>query len=446
MKAYELNMDGLVGPTHNYAGLSFGNLASTDNAQSTSNPQASALQGIAKMRFMHELGLKQALLPPHQRPNLSLLWQLGFTGTHTQQISKAAKQAPHLLAASYSASAMWTANAATVSPSNDSLDSKVHFTAANLIANLHRQQEAHFTSQILQHLFADPNYFVHHQPIPCSFLTADEGAANHNRLCLSHGQPGLQLFVYGRKDSHTSNKYPARQTYEASAAIARNHVLAPDKVLFACQNSKAIDQGIFHNDVIAVANERVLLLHEETFSQQDQVINALLSQADFPLQIIQIGHKQVSVAEALASYLFNSQLVSLPNSEKMLLVAPQECQTHSRVQECITNLLADSANSIQAVHYFDLKQSMRNGGGPACLRLRVVLNERELQAMHQGVLLTTHTLDTLDAWVKKHYRCELKQQDLADPSLMDESLRALDELTQILHLGSIYPFQNERTA
>lgn len=145
MNVYELNMDGLVGQTHHYAGLSSGNIASTNNALSISNPQAAARQGLEKMRRLYNMGLKQGLLPPHQRPNLNLLYQLGFKGTPSEQINKAYKTAPELLSACYSASCMWTANAATVSASVDTEDNKVHFTAANLISNLHRHQEADFS-------------------------------------------------------------------------------------------------------------------------------------------------------------------------------------------------------------------------------------------------------------------------------------------------------------
>ena len=50
--AREFNFDGLVGPSHNYAGLSFGNVASFSNVKSASNPKQAALQGLAKMRAL----------------------------------------------------------------------------------------------------------------------------------------------------------------------------------------------------------------------------------------------------------------------------------------------------------------------------------------------------------------------------------------------------------
>ena len=448
MNVYELNMDGLVGPTHHYAGLSAGNIASTTNALSPSNPQAAARQGLAKMRLLHNMGLKQGLLPPHQRPNLDLLRQLGFTGSPTEQINKANKAAPELLSACYSASSMWSANAATVSASKDTADGKVHFTAANLVSNLHRHQEADFSKKLLNYIFANPEYFTHHPVLPRSSVTGDEGAANHNRLCKSHADSGINLFVFGKKalgsrvNHPEPSKYPARQTREASEAIARSHLLNSDQVIFAYQNAAAVDKGVFHNDVIAVANESVFLLHEEAFCNQSQVLQALKDKSNFPLTLIEISNKIISVEDAVESYLFNSQLISLPDQKNMMLLAPFECQNNPKVKHCIDEIINDSSNPINSVHYLDLKQSMRNGGGPACLRLRVPLNELEIDAMHPGVLVNNHLLDVLDKWVMKHYRTELLATDLADPQLINESWQALDELTQILKMGSIYPFQS----
>ncbi|BCA95427.1 N-succinylarginine dihydrolase [Legionella antarctica] len=451
MNTYELNMDGLVGLTHHYAGLASGNIASTVNALSPSNPQAAARQGLDKMRILHNMGLKQGVLPPHQRPNLHLLYQLGFNGTPEEQIRKASKIAPELLSACYSASSMWTANAATVSASLDTLDNKIHFTAANLVSNLHRHQEADFSKKLLHTIFSNSNFFNHHPVLPRSTITGDEGAANHNRLCQSHGHPGINLFVYGKRALRTNGphsepqKYPARQTREASEAIVRSHQLNHQQVIFACQNSDAIDQGVFHNDVISVANESVFIIHAEAFHNQEDILNTLRDKAEFPLTIIELSKEQLSVKDAVNTYLFNSQLITLPDQNNMMLIAPFECQNNPRVKACIQAILSDNSNPVNKVHYLDLKQSMRNGGGPACLRLRIPLNEKELIAMSQGVLIDDQLLDHLDHWILKHYRTELHTKDLADPQLMNESLEALDELTQILRLGSIYPFQNELT-
>jgi succinylarginine dihydrolase len=442
---FELNLDGLVGPTHNYSGLASGNIASTHNALTRSNPQAAARQGIEKMRLLHRMGFKQGILPPHQRPNLELLFQLGFRGPIAKQLQDAYKAAPELLGASYSASSMWTANAATITPSIDALDGKTHFTAANLVSNLHRHQEADFSHKILKFIFADPHYFSHHPILPRSTAMGDEGAANHSRICKSHSQQGIHLFVYGKqtfaKEAIGPLKYPARQTREASEAIVRNHQLPLERVVFAQQNPQAIDQGVFHNDVISVANESLMLVHEQAFINQDAVLNELRQKASFPLTIIELTQEQLAISDAVASYLFNSQILTLPQAQQMLLLAPSECEYNIPVKECIDSLIADPTNPITAVQFMDLRQSMRNGGGPACLRLRVPLNEQELKTMHQGILVDERLLDALDHWVLKHYRSELTPRDLIDPQLINESLQALDELTQLLKLGSIYPFQ-----
>ena len=84
---------------------------------------------------------------------------------------------------------------------------------------------------------------------------------------------------------------------------------------------------------------------------------------------------------------------------------------------------------------------MQNGGGPACLRLRVALKEHELLAINPHTQITNNKFIELNQWVDKHYRDELSIADLADPNLLNESQTALDELTQILQLGSVYPFQ-----
>ncbi len=440
MTTYELNLEGLVGPTHHYAGLSWGNTASTSNAHQLSNPRAAALQGLHKMELLHGLGIQQAVLPPHQRPDLALLKTLGFSGSPEQQLQLAKKEAPELLSASYSASSMWAANAATVSSSQDTHNGLVHFTAANLISNLHRANEASFSKNLLAKIFSDEAYFEHHNLLPQTLHFGDEGAANHNRFCKSHDMPGLNLFVYG--EAHKNAIFPCRQSRLASEAIARSHGLNPNNVLFAQQHPIAIDAGVFHNDVISVANESLFLVHEYAFFEQQKILNELEAKANFDLQIIVVPNAILSLKDAVKTYLFNSQIITLPD-HSMALIAPEECKNNIHSHALIQTWISDPRNPIKQVYYLDLKQSMRNGGGPACLRLRVPLNIREFNAMHPGVIVTPSLLNKLKAWVLRHYRTELSFKDLADPELINESESALDALTQILDLGSIYPFQNK---
>jgi len=451
MSAREVNFDGLVGPTHNYAGLSHGNVASMSHRGAVANPRAAALQGLAKMKFLAGLGVPQAVLPPHERPCLAALRALGFTGRDEAAILRAAaKNEPALLAACSSASAMWIANAATVTPSADTADGRVHFTPANLVSKFHRSLEPPQTARTLRAIFRDESHFAIHAPIPGGQALGDEGAANHTRFAPTHAHRGLHFFVYGHRAFSAvvpagPKKYPSRQSREAFEAIRRCHLIDDTSAVFARQHPAAIDAGVFHNDVISVGNENVFLYHERAFVNTPAVIAALRRHcaalhrgAEFiPIKVPQA---RVPLADAVRSYLFNSQLVTLAPG-RMALIAPQDCADTPGVKAFLDDLLARARTPVREVHYLDLRQSMRNGGGPACLRLRVVLTPAELATLPPRVLLTDATHAALTAWVKKHYREKLAAADLADPQLLDESRRALDALTQILGLGSIYLFQ-----
>ena len=441
MSALEANFDGLVGPTHNYAGLAQGNVASLKNADKPSNPKAAALQGLTKMLALHEMGLVQGVLPPQERPHIPTLKKLGFSGKDADVLRKVKHEAPGLLAAASSASSMWTANAATVSPSADCADGKVHFTPANLCTHLHRSLEHETTGRILQATFADARHFAHHPALPATPALGDEGAANHTRLCMDYGAASIEFFVYGKgADSEPApQKYPARQTRAAGEAIARLHQLDERRVVHALQNPAVIDQGVFHNDVIAVGNREVLLHHEQAFADSSATQKAL--RAALPqIVFVTVAESAVSVADAISSYLFNSQLICPPGGG-MTLVCAQECQENPRVWAALQGIVEDKANPISAVRVFDLRQSMHNGGGPACLRLRVVLTEAEQKAVNAKSLINAERHAQLSAWVNQHYRDRLVFDDLADPALLDESRTALDRLTQILGLGSLYDFQ-----
>ncbi len=445
MKFFEANFDGLVGPTHNYAGLSIGNVASLNNAKNTSSPKQAAKQGLQKMKSLSELGLIQGVLAPQERPDVYTLRRLGFTGTDSEVISKAAKQAPAVLKAVCSASSMWTANAATISPSADTADGKIHFTPANLTNKFHRSLEPLTTGRILKAMFSDDKHFAHHQHLPDNDHFGDEGAANHTRLCSDYGSAGVELFVYGRYAFDSSKpapkRFPARHTLEACEAVARLHGLSENGTVMMQQNPDVIDQGVFHNDVIAVGNQNVLFFHEQAFvdtqSKLDEIRRKFGSTSD--LHFIEVQTSEVSVAEAVKTYLFNTQLVTLPNGD-MAIIAPTECRDSATVSAYLEQLTG-RGTPVRQVHYFDVKQSMQNGGGPACLRLRVAMSEAEHQAVNPAVLMNDSLFVRLNQWVDKHYRDQISEADLADPQLLIESRQALDELTQILKLGSVYQFQ-----
>ncbi|ATJ81477.1 N-succinylarginine dihydrolase [Halomonas beimenensis] len=440
----EVNFDGLVGPTHNYSGLAHGNVASMTHEGLVANPREAALQGLGKMKSLMDAGYAQGVLPPQQRPDLGALRALGFTGSDARVLSRAAEEAPQVLRAVCSASSMWTANAGTVTPSLDAPDRRVQFTPANLQSSFHRYLEPATTGRVLAAIFRDERYFAHHPVLPSTPAFSDEGAANHTRLCGDHGEAGVHLYVYGRQafggDGVEPRRFPARQTLEASQAVARQHGLEEAQTVFAQQHPDAIDAGVFHNDVIAVGNGPVLLYHEMAFRDEQGTLDALRARMATPLIPVRVPAEAVSLDDAVASYLFNSQLLSNPDGT-MTLVVPGECQEREAVWRCLQDHLLAGNNPIAEVVVKDVKQSMRNGGGPACLRLRVALSGEERAAVAGRVLLDDALHGELVAWVERHYRDRLAPADLADPQLAHETLTALDELTRILKLGSVYPFQ-----
>lgn len=432
----ETNFDGLVGPTHNYAGLSTDNVASRASRHLTSDPRAAALEGIAKMRTLMELGVPQAVLPPHERPHLPTLRALGFSGDDAAVLAAAAGNAPGLLAMCASASAMWAANAATVTASADSTDRRLHLSPANLVAHAHRAIEAPTTTRVLRAMFADRPHVVVHDPLPGSTDLADEGAANHVRLGRLDGA-GVHLLVYGRD----SGAGAGRQTLAASQAIARRHGVT-ERAVFARQHPRAVRAGAFHNDVVAVGRADVLLCHERSYVGQRAVLARLAGvlEADgVAFRPVIVPETEVSLDDAVRAYLFNGQLVA-DGAGRMTLVVPAECHEVAAVDRWLRRL--DPDGPIAQVVTVDVRQSMRNGGGPACLRLCVPLAgaDRPLDS----VMATPRLLDRLEVWVRQHYRDRLVPADLADPSLLGESRAALDELSTLLGLGAVFDFQRDR--
>jgi len=441
-RAVEANCDGLVGPTHSYVGLSPGNIASQTNAGEASNPRAAVLEGLTKMRKLADWGVPQFVLPPHERPDLALLRSIGFSGSDARVLEKAWKDAPALAAAACSASPMWAANAATVTPSADTADGRVHFTPANLLTNLHRSLEGEQTARSLRRLFPSQARFAVHDPLPAQSHFADEGAANHVRLCADHGEPGVNLFVWGREAwEHWGGRYPARQAREAFEAVERRHGAA--RGVFARQGRAAIDGGAFHNDVVCVGTRECLLFHERAFEDRAAMEEGVRRAAEglFEPTFVEISEADLPMDDLVKSYLFNSQLLLLPGEDRLVLLAPGETRDNPRAHAAAQGL-ASSNGPIGRVEYVDVRQSMRNGGGPACLRLRVVLTDAELVATNPSQRLDAALHDRLNAWAQRRYRDRLAPADLADPSLIVESREALDELTAILELGGdFYPFQ-----
>ena len=411
----EINFDGLVGPSHNYAGLSFGNLAATAHAGDVSYPRAAALQGLAKMRGNVALGLAQGFFVPLPRPNAAWL----------ETIAADSQTDPVLIAGAWSASSMWTANAATVSPAPDTADGRCHLTVANLVTMPHRSHEWPDTLRQLRLAFADPRHFAVHDPVPP--CVGDEGAANHMRLTRAHGEPGVEIFVYGR----SGGRFPARQHEQASRIVARRHGLDPARVLFVEQSVEAIDAGAFHNDVVAVANESVLFAHEKAFADPDSTF-AAIRQAFPEAEFVVVPEASVSLAEAVRSYLFNAQLVTLPEGEQALVI-PLEAWESATVRAYLDALLAGNG-PIRRVVPVDVRQSMANGGGPACLRLRVVADPATVDPRF---LLDEAKAELIEDVVRRHWPEQIDPRDVGNEALAAEIRAARAALLDKLGLDEL---------
>ena len=411
----EINFDGIVGPSHNYAGLSLGNLAAMRNAGSVSQPRAAALQGLEKMRSNIDLGLVQGLFLPQPRPARAWLTELGTDMESAEH---------HLAANAMSASSMWAANAATVSPAPDTGDGKCHLTVANLRTMPHRSHEWVATLAQLRLAFASSAFAVH-GPVPPAF--GDEGAANHMRLTPSHGEPGVEVFVYGV----SGGPFPARQHVEASKAIARLHRLDADRTIFAPQSEEAIAAGAFHNDVVAVANGPVLFAHEKAFADRDGLVSKLADKVP-GFELVEVPDSEVPLCDAIRSYLFNAQLVTPPDGA-MTLVAPTECRDTPSVAGWIERHLA-SNGAIRRVNFVDVRQSMANGGGPACLRLRVACDPKDVDPRF---LVDHQKVDRLAELIAAHWPEAIASDEIQSPALIADIEQARFALLDCLDLSEL---------
>lgn len=415
MTLVEINFDGIVGPSHNYAGLSLGNLAATAHAGDVSYPRAAALQGLAKMRGNLALGLAQGFFVPLPRPNPAWLEAIA-ADEGTDEV---------LIAGAWSASSMWTANAATVSPAPDTADGRCHLTVANLVTMPHRAHEWPDTLRQLQLAFADSRHFAVHGPVPPCF--GDEGAANHMRFTPAHGEPGLEVFVYGR----SGGRFPARQHEQASRIVARRHGLDTARVLFVEQSPEAIAAGAFHNDVVAVANERLLLCHEKAFADPPAAY-AAIHRALPEAELMLVPENAVRLEEAVRSYLFNGQLVTLPEGGQALVI-PLEAWETTSVRSYLEAMIASNC-PIRRVVPVDVRQSMANGGGPACLRLRVVADP---ETVDPRFLLDERTAATLETVITRFWPEQIDPGDLGSESLARSVRRARSELLDALGLSEL---------
>jgi succinylarginine dihydrolase len=302
----------------------------------------------------------------------------------------------------------------------------------------HRSIEAPATERVLARIFADAAHFVVHPPLPGGVQFSDEGAANHTRLFTDEG--AVELFAWGRQGFGESptRRFPARQTREASLAVARRHGLRELGLLWQ-QDPAGIDAGSFHTDVLASGNGSFMMFHPQAFLQLPELLDELRARLGHTFSFVVAGEDELPVSDAIAAYPFNSQVLSRDDGS-MTIVAPYESRENPKVRRFLDRVV-DEANPVEAIDYIDVNASMNNGGGPACLRLRVPLSDAERAALGGRVIADESLLSELEAWVERHYRDRLTFADLGDAALLTEVETALDELSQILELGSVYEFQ-----
>lgn len=436
----EVQVDRIVGPTHHFGGLGVGNIASSENAGRVSNPQAAALQGLDKMRLVAELGVPQFVLPPQSRPDLNLIRELGFAGNEQQILDQASSFDPVALSAAFSSSAMWTANAATVSPSTDSASGKLQLTVANLSASLHRsieQEETLAELSALTHGIADV-----YPGVCAGDASRDEGAANHMRLCDPiNTNVGVNVFVYGDGHDGPLRNYP-RQALRACQTVARRHGLSPRDTFFIQQSQHAIEAGAFHNDVVAASHHDVVLFHEDAFTAGPAAFEPVaarfkeLTKRELRLEVVR--RSQLSIDDAIHTYLFNSQIVSPleprdaeNHSPAAVLLCPAQVRGNL-VTRGIVRRWVDTEKIFSQSAFIDLGQSMRGGGGPACLRLRLPVRANGAQSLAPSMRWTEQLDGILRDVINEQYPDSVSADDFVDTDFVRSARDATQAIRKIL--------------
>jgi len=432
----EINIDGLIGPTHHFGGLGVGNLASLESQNQVSNPREAALEGIAKMELLSGLGVEQFYLPPLERPNWRWLESMGFAGQRQDVLRRCFDEAPNILSAAYSSAFMWTANAATVAPSCDTTDGRLHIVPANLCSNLHRGQEASERRDQLRTMFPRISNSQVHEPLPSVVSLRDEGAANHMRLCDLNGQKAVHVFVHGPM---RGTKFMSRQTELASRRVANCLHLRNEDCIFVEQTAIAINAGVFHNDVIAMSNRNLMIYHEHAFAGSENAVELIrakfLAKTGQSLIAFCVSESELALQEAVRTYLFNSQLVSLDSQNQnhgMKLICPSQCEASKPVQALLEEWIHDDANPIQRIRFLPLDQSMRNGGGPACLRLRATLSPDQVKSLGAAFRASDSRITKLNAIVKQEYPASLHYSDLARLDFAEHATTTTQAIASII--------------
>jgi succinylarginine dihydrolase len=433
----EFNIDGLIGPTHHFGGLGVGNVASETNRNKIAHPKAAALEGLSKMRKLHELGIPQFYLPPPVRPNCRWMEAMGFRTNDPSDWRHCASQFPSLFSSSLSSSFMWMANAATCSSSVDTIDGLGRIVIANLAASLHRGQENLERHAQLRRLFQHVSTIEVIEALPSLVPLRDEGAANGMRFWNPTNHQGIYVFAFGERNSNTTQTatpakesvhphvYPSRQTSLASQLVARSLRIRDSRSLFVQQHPKAIDAGVFHNDVIATSHENFLFVHESAYvdqcNQLDRISETFRNQCGGKLGILVVTEEELSLSEAVSTYLFNSQIVTRSDGSWCML-CPIEC-LNSPAAVQVLRRVQHQESRLGAIEFVSLKESMANGGGPACLRLRAYASDADIERIPFGARIHDDSLAFLERVITSEYPDSVHLDDFLDLTLVNHGIR-----------------------
>ncbi|AMV32107.1 N-succinylarginine dihydrolase [Pirellula sp. SH-Sr6A] len=440
----EFNIDGLIGPTHHFGGLGVGNVASESNRNKIAHPRSAALEGLSKIRKLYELGVPQFYLPPPGRPNWDWMMALGFQSQDAKDWSRCAKQFPSLFSSSLSSSFMWMANAATCSSRVDTTDGIGRLVIANLAASLHRGQESPERHHQLRHLFQRLDTIEVIEALPSLVPLRDEGAANAMRCWNPSNHQGIYVFVFGETYQGITRSiasgetrvqrgvYPSRQTSLASQLIARSLRIPDSRSVFVQQHPQAIDAGVFHNDVIATSHEDFLLLHERAYLDQstelDRISETFRKECGGELSIFVITEDELPLSEAVATYLFNSQIVTRSDGS-WCMFCPIECMTSPAVTQVLQRIQSQEPR-LGEIEFVSLRESMANGGGPACLRLRVYASDEEIEQIPLGARIQDESLFYLERLIASEYPDSVQLDDFLDLQLVNHCRRVSEAISQ----------------
>ena len=257
-------------------------------------------------------------------------------------------------------------------------------------------------------------------------------------------QPGVELFVYGRRGlrRRRRRRRAIRRGRRAKRreAIARRHGLDP-----ARDAVRAAAPGQHRRRRVPQRRRRRRRRHVPALPRArvrrpaGGARRACATAVGGAFSALVIRDDELPLADAVGTYLFNSQL--LPLRRRSLAARRAGGMPRASRSVAPARPARRDGSPIAEVLTFDLRQSMRNGGGPACLRLRVPLTDDDRRAMRGERVPRCRARCGARRLDPPALSRPARPADLRDPALLDESRRALDELTGLLRLPSIYPFQ-----